>query len=325
MTRRARQDDTATAGPKVSPGSREISPEALGFRHLVAALQRTAGNAAVTGLLRETAPDTVRQNGSRLSIQRTTKDQVMLTIGLNSLGRNAAYRPRKENEFKRWVEMSNVSFDVEDDVDSFIQHFKTEDVLQVIGMVGLRIADLGNVKAYEARSMTKVNVDPLMDPKLAKSIRATKKVQTKKSHGRRAAQSVYDMYKNLPNNKDKRNDMTENQGRTGTPLGDLLEAQALMCREKALFAQVVLADLGIPTTVRSGQQLGGGRHAWLVVDGRWEVDPIQGSIKQNLDRTNKYTEEVQDKVVVSPSKPVAGAELKTRMDNCVAQFAILRP
>ncbi|WP_163509043.1 hypothetical protein [Fodinicola acaciae] len=284
-------------------------------------LQRTAGNAAVTRLLTSKTP--AHHHGGPLSIQRTSKSQIMLTIALNSLGKKAAYKQRKENEFKRWVEMNGVKFDAEDDVDGLVQHFSTEDVLQVIRMVKLRIADLGNVKAYEARNMTKVNVDPLMDPKLAKSIHDTKQVQTKKSYGRRAAQSVYDMYKNLKNNKDMRKDLTEGQGRTGTPLGDLLEAQALMCREKALFAQVVLADLGIPTTVRSGQKPQGSRHAWLVVAGRWEVDPIQGSIEKNLDRTNKYTEEVQEKVVVSPSKPVAGTELERRMDNCVAQFAKL--
>lgn len=301
-------------------GSRTTAHAAMGVLSpsLVGVLQRTAGNAAVAGLMHRT-----RADGTQLSIQRTTKGEVMARIELQYLD-DRVNQDKKMAEFKRWVELGGPSFDDVKEVDRFVKPFSARDVLQLIGMVGLNITDLGAVKAYTAKGGAKINVDPLMDPRLAKHIGAVKEKQTRKSGGKRAAQSVYTIHVQYENSKEKRKEMTK--GKTNTPLGDLLEAEALMCREKALFAHVVLADLAIPTTVRSGRNPdpGGRRHAWLVVADRWEIDPIQGSVRENLDRTRKHTTEVQDKVVVRPLRQLSPTKLETRMTNLVAHFATLR-
>jgi hypothetical protein len=98
-----------------------------------------------------------------------------------------------------------------------------------------------------------------------------------------------------------------------------------MCREKALFAHLLPATLGVPSTVRCGGRKDGSRHAWLVTGTQWEVDPIQGSVHRIGDqknRTARYSENQKDEVVLAPKEPHDDDQLKALMDKVRLQFML---
>jgi hypothetical protein len=304
LERRRAADRRATSAPAPAP----VSP----IDHL---LRSGAGNHAIA-----------RAAAGARFLQRTTKAAVVDAIngGTNAEGRM--------QQFKRWVAGQKGDFDDDHEVDQLLAHRSVEDVLALVAMMDLKVTQTGH--AFHSASGAKINVDPYSDLELAQATGSARgHAAGRNRRGAKAAELVWHIHSRLDNDKQQRDDLVAGAQNTAKPLGDLLSRQALMCREKALFAQLLLADIGIPSVVHSGARLledeerdpkgpalQRSRHAWLVVAGTWEVDPIKGAVCATLDRIERYWMDAKEETVIAPAQPLQGEELGRVMGVMVTEF-----
>ncbi|WP_316632398.1 DUF4157 domain-containing protein [uncultured Flavobacterium sp.] len=102
-------------------------------------------------------------------------------------------------------------------------------------------------------------------------------------------------------------------------LGVMLHGNAATCWEKAAFFHLVLAELGIPTTMEGGyRKSDGGGHAWLVVKPHPDffggksivIDPTTGKVSNRAVFEKNYNITVPAKAVATPKVAQAPKDIE---------------
>ena len=147
------------------------------------------------------------------------------------------------------------------------------------------------------------------------------------SLGDKFAHAMEHVHKGIPYNRqgkidalnEHRQPVAGDKVRRERGLGVMLHGNAATCWEKAAFFHLVLAELGIPTTVEGGYRKNdGGGHAWLVVKPHPDffggksvvIDPTTGQVGNRAVFENKYNITVPAKTVATPKVAQAPKDIE---------------